>query len=130
MKSNRKLDFCETGGSVFWFLADACWLFEWETALLIFSIPTIVLNVLVFRHIEKTWANICVTAAMNSWVLMNIFWALGDLHSSAQSVELAKAFFVLGLVFLFLAPAKGYKGAINAFAQYFKRFRFKKENNL
>ncbi|OGZ07397.1 MAG: hypothetical protein A3C93_03095 [Candidatus Lloydbacteria bacterium RIFCSPHIGHO2_02_FULL_54_17] len=125
MEQDKKLAFCEMWGSLFWFLADACWLFEWKIPLLVFALPAIALNLFVFRFIQKTWANICVTASMNAWVFMNILWAWGDLDASPQFIVWAKAFCVFGLLCLLFSPAKGYADAGNALGRYFRRFRIR-----
>lgn len=125
MESEKRLVFCETWGSLFWFLTDACWLFELKIALLLFALPTIALNMLVFKFINKTWANIWVTAGMNAWVFMNILWAWGDLDALPQFIGWAKVLCLFGLLCLLISPIKGYADARSALGRYFRRLRVK-----
>lgn len=125
MEPDKKLVFCETWGSLFWFLTDACWLFEWKVALFVFALPTIAFNILVFKFIKRTWANIWVTTGMNAWVVMNILWAWGDLDNLPQLVSWAKVFCILGVLCLLISPIKGCAEARGALGRYFRRLRMK-----
>jgi hypothetical protein len=47
-----------------------------------------------------------VVAAMNSWLVMNILWVVGDLDKDPRPVAVARVLFVLGMVFLALAVGR------------------------
>jgi hypothetical protein len=47
-----------------------------------------------------------VVAAMNSWLLMNIFWMVGDLDKTMAPLVVARTMYALGLILLVLAVAK------------------------
>jgi hypothetical protein len=69
-------------------------------------LPTLVVNALVFRYTARSFSAYAVVAAMNSWLLMNIFWMVGDLDKDPVPLAAARAMFALGMVLLLLAVAK------------------------
>ncbi len=115
---------CDTFGSISWFFMDGFWLFGWEAPMLLFGIPALVLHVLILFYDKRPLAYFCVNAAMCSWVFMNIFWSVGDLHGTALFEPVAKTFFSIGvaiLIFGFLWC--GYQNMLRALTERFRRLR-------
>jgi hypothetical protein len=59
---------------------------------------------------------------MNSWLVMNILWMLGDLAGDRRPVSIARVFFALGIVLLALAAARDATRP-ERLASVFARFR-------
>lgn len=95
----------ETAGSIVWFLMDGSWMFEHTTLALILAAPTVFLHAMAFRYTPHTVPNLAVTAAILSWVCMNVFWIHADGHGESSSGG-AQICFALGIVFLLLGFAR------------------------
>jgi hypothetical protein len=96
----------ETIGSVLWFFMDGCWMLNQAFAAKAMILPTLVVNLWVFRFARQSFSQFSVVAAMNAWLAMNIFWMIGDLDKDPRPLAAARAMFALGIVFLTLAVGR------------------------
>ena len=96
----------ETLGSVLWFMLDGFWMLDLPLAAKSLVLPTVAMNLLVFRYAGKSVSQYCVIAAMNAWLLMNIFWMFGDMDEKPAFLTAARSMFALGVVLLVLAFAR------------------------
>jgi hypothetical protein len=99
---NRQI-LVETIGSVLWFLMDGFWMLNLASAAKGMILPTLVVNLLVFRYAKRSLSQYSVVAAMNSWLLMNICWMVSDLDKNPKPLAAAKVMFALGIVLLAVA---------------------------
>jgi hypothetical protein len=120
-----KLALTETIGSVLWFVMDGFWMLNLAAPAKVMILPTLAINLLVFRYTKRSFSQLSVVAAMNSWLIMNIFWMLGDLDRTPRLIAIARVLFVLGIVLLALAIGWGAtrpEGLTKVLAP-FRRFR-------
>jgi hypothetical protein len=103
----HKLALTETVGSVLWFVMDGFWLLDQALPAKAMVLPTLAINLLIFRFTPRSFSQMSVAAAMNSWLIMNTFWMVGDLDKDQGLVAIARVMFVVGLVLLALAVARG-----------------------
>jgi hypothetical protein len=96
----------ETVGSVLWFVMDGLWMLNQPLYAKAMVVPTLAVNLFVFRYTNRSFSQISVVAAMNSWLLMNVFWMVGDLDKDPRLIEFARATFALGMVLLALAVGR------------------------
>src|SRR3712207_1971610 len=75
-----RLAMVETIGSVLWFFMDGFWMLSLPFAAKSMVAPTLAVNLLVFRYTRRSLSQFAIASAMNSWLLMNILWMLGDLE--------------------------------------------------
>jgi hypothetical protein len=120
-----KLAFAETIGSVLWFVMDGFWMLELALAAKAMVLPTLIVNLLAFRFAKRSFGQLSVVAAMNCWLVMNIFWMLGDLAKDPRPIAVARVMFVLGIVLLGLAVAWGATRPerLTTVLAHFRRFR-------
>jgi hypothetical protein len=102
----EKLVLTETIGSVLWFVMDGFWMLNAPLLAKTMILPTLLVNLLVFRYTKQSFSPFSVVAAMNSWLLMNIFWTVGDLDKTMAPLVVARTMYALGLILLVLAVAK------------------------
>jgi hypothetical protein len=115
----------ETIGSVLWFVMDGFWMLNQALPAKAMVLPTLAVNLFVFRFTKRTFGQMAVVAAMNSWLVMNILWMLGDLAGDRRPIAVARVFFVLGIVLLGAAvgwSATRPDGLTKALG-HFRRFR-------
>jgi hypothetical protein len=120
-----KLSLTETIGSVLWFVMDGFWMLNLAVPAKVMILPTLVVNLFVFRYTKRSFSQLSVVAAMNSWLVMNIFWMIGDLDRDPKLIAVARVLFVLGIVLLALAIGWGAtrpEGLTRVLAP-FRRFR-------
>jgi hypothetical protein len=120
-----KLALTETIGSVLWFVMDGFWMLNLALPAKAMVLPTLVVNLLAFRFAKRSFSHMAVVAAMNSWLVMNILWMLGDLARDPRPIAVARVMFALGIVLLVLAIGWGAtrsEGLTKVFA-HFRRFR-------
>ena len=103
MHEQEKLVLVETVGSVLWFLMDGFWMLNLALSAKAMVLPTLLVNLLVFRYTKHSFSQLSVAAAMNSWLLMNICWMVGDLNKDPRPIAAARVMFALGILFLMLA---------------------------
>lgn len=125
MNRKRALVLVETAGSVAWFAMDASWMLNIPTLAVALAIPTLALNLLVFRYLTRTWASWLVAGAMAAWACMNILWMAHDLKLTAWGLEAGKAFLVLGVLMLVAAVCVGRTEALALVATRFRRLRLR-----
>ena len=106
MDQQDKLVIVETTGSVLWFIMDGFWMLNQTLLAKAMVLPTLLLNLLVFRYTRRSFSQYSVVAAMNSWLLMNICWMIGDLDKDPRAVSGARVMFALGIVLLALAVGR------------------------
>ena len=106
MRQQENAALVETFGSVLWFLMDGFWMLNLALPAKAMVLPTLVVNFLVFRYTSRSFSAYAVVAAMNSWLVMNILWMVGDLDKDPAPLVAARAMFGLGMVMLLLAVAK------------------------
>jgi hypothetical protein len=102
----HRLALTETVGSVLWFVMDGFWLLDLAIPAKAMVLPTLAVNLLIFRFTKRSFSQMSVAAAMNSWLVMNTFWMLGDLDKNARLIAIARVMFGVGLVLLALAVAR------------------------
>ena len=101
-----KLVLVETLGSVLWFIMDGFWMLNQALPAKAMVLPTLAVNLLVFRYTKHSFGQFSVVAAMNSWLVMNICWMVGDLDKDPRPVAVARVMFALGVVLLTLAVGR------------------------
>ena len=108
--SEARLATIESAGSVLWFLMDGFWLLELEWPTYLLLVPTVAAHLISFAFTRRTAADLTVTASLNSWVLMNALWVIGDLQGLPALVVAAKVFFGLGVAMLAVAALSSRTG--------------------
>ena len=106
IEQQDKLVLVETIGSVLWFIMDGFWMLNQAFAAKAMVIPTFVVNLLVFRYTKRSFSQYSVVAAMNSWLLMNVCWMVGDLDKDPRPITAARVLFALGIGLLGLAVGR------------------------
>ncbi len=106
IEQQDKLVRVETIGSVLWFIMDGFWMLNQAFAAKAMVIPTFVVNLLVFRYTKRSFSQYSVVAAMNSWLLMNVCWMVGDLDKDPRPITAARVLFALGIGLLGLAVGR------------------------
>ena len=101
-----KLVLIETVGSVLWFIMDGLWMLNQALPAKAIVLPTLAINLLAFRYTKRSFSQYAVVAAMNSWLLMNICWMVGDLDKDPRPVTVARVMFAVGVVLLTLAVGR------------------------
>lgn len=105
MHDQDKLMFVETVGSVLWFVMDGFWMLNSPAPAKTMIMPTLIVNLFVFRYTRRSLAHLAVVAAMNSWLAMNIFWMVGDLDKAPDLIAIARVLFASGILLLVVAVA-------------------------
>ena len=103
MDQRDKLVLVETIGSVLWFMMDGLWMLNQALGAKAMVLPTLAVNLFVFRYTKHSFSQISIVAAMNSWLIMNIFWMLGDLDKDPRLIGIARVTFLAGMILLGLA---------------------------
>ncbi len=117
-----KKEVLDTINSVSWFLLDASWMLEVKEISYLMIIPTII-SALILCYIEKRTHILLINLAILAWILMNIAWMFSEMYELPHYFMAAKAFFILGLIFIIGAIVKSKN--INETFSHFKRFRLK-----
>jgi hypothetical protein len=127
MDREKRLLACETAGSIAWFAMDASWMLALPVPAAALAVPTVLLNLLIFRWTVRTWPNLLVTAAMAAWACMNVLWMCADLKLVAGGLPVAKGFCVAGGIFLAAAliGATRWTDALEALLRRFRRLRLR-----
>jgi hypothetical protein len=104
---------------------DGFWMLNLALPAKAMVLPTLAVNLLVFRFTKRSFSQLAVVAAMNSWLVMNIFWMLGDLDRDPKLVAVARVLFVLGMTLLVSAVGWGATRAerLTKVLAPFRRFR-------
>ena len=97
---HERLVLTETIGSVLWFLMDGFWMLALSGPAKAMVLPTLAVNLFVFRYTKRSFSQIAVVSAMNCWLLMNIFWMISDLDKDPRLMIVAQALFGLGILLL------------------------------
>jgi hypothetical protein len=115
----------ETVGSVLWFIMDGFWMLDLANPAKAMVLPTLVVNLIVFRYTRHSFTQSAVVGAMNSWLLMNICWMIGDLNKDPKPIEVARLMFGLGVGLLLLAIIRGamQPGRLRDVLTHFRRLR-------
>ena len=117
----HKLAMTETIGSVLWFVMDGFWLLDQALPAKAMVLPTLAVNLLVFRFTKRTFSEMAVAAAMNSWLVRNTFWMVGDLDKDQRLIAIARIMFAVGLVLLVLAVTR--RDGLAKVLAHFRRLR-------
>ena len=128
MTRDKKLEMWETFGSVLWFLLDGAWMLDWRLGVTLLVAPAIFCNLLTIIYVEKLNGSLLAVLAVNSWLLMNVFWILGDMYQMGWALLWAKIAFWSGVSILLsgLVMHKSYKQYIFLVFYRFRRFKFHK----
>ena len=121
---NKKIhDISDSLNSILWFCMDASWLMGWKMGAYLLMIPVIATGVLTLISIEKRADIFFSIVALNCWILMNIFWMLGDMEVNQGLLVYSKIFFGIGLFCIILAViiSGDWKKTLSSF----KRMRIK-----
>lgn len=120
----ERLGQLETTGSVFWFFMDTAWMLGSPVVALAIAAPTVLTNLAVFRYTERRLVHYAVTAAMNAWLLMNMFWIMAD-ESIAGTLLAARVCAVAGILCLLAAfvSSRWRKEAWQVALRRFRRLR-------
>ena len=105
-RQHERLVFTETIGSVLWFLMDGFWMLALSVPAKAMILPTLAVNLFVFRYTKRSFSQIAVVSAMNCWLLMNIFWMISDLDKDPRPMIIAQAMFALGVLLLVAVVAR------------------------
>ena len=111
----------ETIGSVLWFIMDGLWMLNAAVGAKAMIVPTVLVNLFVFRYTRRSVSQFSVVAAMNAWLLMNVFWMAGDLDKVPGPLVVARTMFAVGVVLLVLAVASAWRA--EGVRQVLARFR-------
>src|SRR3989338_1943806 len=128
MTRDKKLEMFETLCTISWFLLDGSWMLQWPIAVGVLICPAIFFNFMTFFYIERHSGSVLAVMAVNSWLLMNIFWAVADIYHMSISMAYAKLMFWSGLGFLLtgLAIHRDYKQYVFLVFYRFRRLRISK----
>ena len=115
----------ETIGSVLWFIMDGLWMLNQAYFAKAMVLPTLFVNLWVFRYTRPTFSQFAVVGAMNSWLVMNICWMMGDLDKDPKPLEFARIMFAVGIALLALAVARNamQPEALSKVLTHFRRLR-------
>jgi hypothetical protein len=124
-ESQEQLVLTETIGSVLWFIMDGFWMLNYPLPAKAMAFPTLVVNLLVFRYTKRSFGQIAVVGAMNSWLLMNISWMLSDLDKDPRLLTTARVMFGVGIALLALAVGRNvmHPQGLTAVLARFRRLR-------
>jgi hypothetical protein len=125
MDRTRGLVMVETAGSVAWFAMDASWMMSSRAFAVALAVPTLLLNLLVFRFLTRAWASWLVAGAMAAWACMNVLWMASDLKLVAWGLDAGKAFLLLGVLMLVAAVCADRSEALSLVAARFRRLRLR-----
>ena len=103
---HEKMMLVETIGSVLWFVMDGLWMLNQGGGAKGMIAPALAVNLYVYRYTPRSFSQFAVVSAMNSWLLMNVFWMVGDLDKDARALGWARVFFVAGMVLLAAAVGR------------------------
>ena len=106
MHEQDKLVLVETVGSVLWFIMDGFWMLNQALPAKAIALPALLVNLLVFRYTKHSLSQFSVVAAMNSWLVMNICWMVGDLDKDPRPIVAARVMFALGTLLLIVAAGR------------------------
>ena len=125
VQQQDRLVLTETAGSVLWFVMDGLWMLSQPVSAKAMVLPTLAVNLLVFRYTKRSFSQIAVVAAMNSWLLMNICWMFSDLDKDPRPLTAARLLFIAGMVLLTLAVARNVTQprALKEVLTHFRRLR-------
>ena len=128
MIRDKKLELWETFGSVLWFLLDGSWMLDWRMMVTVLIVPTILCNFLTLFYLEKSDGSVLSGITVNSWLLMNVFWILGDMYHVGFAPLWAKITFWsgVGILLIGLIMHKSYKHYIFLVFHRFRRFKLHK----
>lgn len=117
--------FWETLGSVLWLLMDGGWMLGWDVAAFALILPCVAANLMVFRHTPRFPAILAVTAAMNCWLGMNVFWMVADLREIPSLLIVARVFLAVacGLLLFAFSSSRWRPEARKAVLARFRRLR-------
>ena len=115
----------ETAGSIAWFTMDACWMLGAESLALVLAVPTIILNLVVFRYLRRTWPSGLVSGAMVAWACMNVLWMLHDFRHIGWCLVAGKVFLALGVLLIVVAVLLGRSEALRTLFARFRRLRLR-----
>ncbi|HEU4404811.1 MAG TPA: hypothetical protein VFS43_05925 [Polyangiaceae bacterium] len=125
MNREHGLVLVETAGSVAWFAMDASWMLSIAPLAVTLAVPTLLLNLLVFRFLRRTWAGWLVAGAMVAWACMNVLWMAYDLKLTAWGLAAGKAFLALGALMLVASVCISRAEALALIATRFRRLRLR-----
>lgn len=126
-EQERRLAFCETIGSVFWFAMDGAWLLEWQLIAFIMAVPAAICNLLTFRYTPRKYNDMAITGAMNTWLAMNALWIIADLKNVNWLVLPAKISLFLGIALLVSVGLRSRSAqTFLAILRRFRRLRLRK----
>ena len=115
----EKLEFWN---SIFWFFMDAMWMFSNVKLSLILTVPTVITGILTVFCTKKP-TTILVDLSMVFWMIMNIFWLIGEEFNKPELILYAKCSFFSGIFLLFVVSMKfedGYQVLVKSFRRYKK----------
>ena len=88
--------------------------------------PTILAHLLVIIFGEKGFAYVTVYAALNSWVIANALWVIGDLNGVEIFITAADTFFKLAIVLTGLVVFLSFRDkSLALILRLFRRFRIR-----
>lgn len=97
MTSHQKLD---TTSTISWLLMDFCWLSEYMTMGLIFSLIAIVFSISSIIVFKGDRVDKYALFASLMWVLMNSIWMYGDSLELNWLTIIAKIMFLMAIIFV------------------------------
>jgi hypothetical protein len=112
----------ETAASVLWFVMDGCWMMGLATAARALALPALATQLYAFRYTERALEALAVTASVNCWLLMNVFWMFADLGGEPALLAAARVAFGAGVLLLAMAAARE-RSAAGLLERALTRFR-------
>lgn len=83
---------------VLWLIKDFCWISDYKIAGLIMILPTIFVAVLITWKLRKSASELAHNVAVTMWIFANSIWMIGEFFYNDSTRELAKYFFITGLL--------------------------------
>ena len=81
-----------------WLIKDICWFMKLNFLATLMVIPTLILTIYLINDSIKQRDYFSPNLIFSSWILMNIFWMLHEIHNFP--IVIAQIFSLLGLFFL------------------------------
>lgn len=125
MTREERLIAVETAGSIAWFAMDASWMLGVRLAAAALAVPTLVLNVLVFRFAPRAWVSWLVSGAMTAWACMNVLWMAHDFRMIDWGLVASKGCLGFGAALLTGAIIVGRSDALRLLYVRFRRLRLR-----
>lgn len=87
---------------VLWLLKDTCWVADFKTGGMIMILPTIAMAFYITWKTRENITELFHNLAVCCWIIANSIWMTGEFYFKDTTRPYAIAFFVLGLISVFI----------------------------